>query len=59
MKVSAYTRAGAAICGESPVITENALYLWKGHDAVPGEIYAMQKSVADCPVNVEGMHSAE
>ncbi len=34
------------------------MYLWKGHDAVPGESYAMQKSVADCPVDVEGMRSA-
>ncbi len=33
--------------------------LWKEHDAVPGETYAMQKSVADCPVDVEGMRSAE
>ena len=59
MKVSAHTRADAAICGESPDMTENAMYLWKGHDGVPGETYAMQKSVADCPVNVEGMRSAE
>jgi len=32
--------------------------LWKGHDAVPDGIYAMQKYVADCPIDVEGMHSA-
>jgi hypothetical protein len=32
--------------------------LWNRHDGVPDGTYAMQNHVADCPIDVEGMHEA-